>query len=231
MRNNNVGDDLRAMAQDVADLGAGYMRMGRRWLEMQRQQVTGEAEAEDSPDVPPDQRGDRGRRAGRGHGGTRFDSRGGRGRAGAGMDSYLDEEATPGYVSPGSTQSPFGGSSVGADSDYLPPGNRTSGRASYRGVGPKNYTRSDQRITEDLCEGLTRDDHVDPSDISVNVSGGVVTLGGTVRDRWMKHRIEDIAAACDGVRSVENNIRLPAPAPSAGSTTATGPDSPDAPVI
>ncbi len=178
MSGNNVGDDIRAMAQDVADMGAGYVRMGRRWLEMQRHQVASAAEAE--------------RAAGASMGGGE-----GRGRGGAG---------------PGSTQPPFE-SSDAADSDYVPPGSSTFGRASYCGVGPKNYTRSDQRITEDLCESLTRDDHVDPSDISVNVSGGVVTLGGSVRNRWMKHRTEDLAAACEGVRNVENNLHVPTAVP------------------
>ncbi|MEO6170208.1 MAG: BON domain-containing protein [Lysobacter sp.] len=185
MGNSNVGDDLKAMAQDVADLGAGYMRMGRRWLEMQRQQVSGEAARAASPEATPEQGGEHGTRGGYGH--PRGEARGGHGRADA----------------------------CGV---------------SYRGVGPKNYVRSDQRITEDLCESLTRDERVDPSDISVTVSGGVVSLAGTVRARWMKHRIEDLAAACEGVRSVENNIQLPAAAPSAGSPAA-GTNPPDDPVM
>lgn len=222
MNDKNVGDDLRAMAQDVADMGAGYVRMGRRWLEIQRQQATGDHGDGPDPQAPSGPGEGRGRRG-------PWGSRGRHGGAGAGPDSYLDDDPTPGYASADSTQSPFGSSSSGAQSDYLPPGNTTFGRASYRGVGPKNYTRSDQRITEDLCEHLTRDHHVDPSDISVNVSGGVVTLGGTVRSRWMKHRIEDIAALCDGVRNVENNIQVPAPAEAHSSSspdtdTSTPPD-------
>lgn len=145
------------------------------------------------------------------------------------MDSYLADTLTPGYAAPGRTQPPFEAGSTGEESDYLPPGNRTFGRSSYRGIGPKNYTRSDQRITEDLCESLTRCRHVDPSDVSVNVSGGVVTLAGTVRERWMKHRIEDLAAGCDGVRSVENKIQIPAAEKppeggSVGDTTLPDPD-------
>jgi len=225
MSSKNMGDDLKAMAQDVADLGAGYLRMGRRWLEIQRQQVGGYDRGPQETPPGEGRDGPRGSRPGphAGKGPRRW-----RGAASAGMDSYLDDDPSPGYASPGSTQPPFASSERGPDSDYLPPGSPTYGRASYRGVGPKNYTRSDQRITEDLCEALTRDAHVDPSDISVNVSGGVVTLGGTVRNRWMKHRIEDLAAACEGVRSVENGIQIPAPhvppnPPSAtGSTGSTG---------
>ena len=67
MGNSNVGDDLKAMAQDVADLGAGYMRMGRRWLEMQRQQVSGEAARAASHEATPEQGGEHGTRGGDGH--------------------------------------------------------------------------------------------------------------------------------------------------------------------
>ncbi|QOY63966.1 BON domain-containing protein [Lysobacter sp. H21R4] len=202
---NNVGDDLKSMAQDVADLGAGYVRMGRRWLEMQRRQVSGAYDGMASREVPPQPGEGRSHRRAGPHGSPRGSTSG----AGAGPDSYLDDDLSPGYASPGRTQSPFGDTTGGSDSDYLPPGSASYGRASYRGVGPKNYTRSDQRITEDVCERLTRCEHVDPSDVSVNVSGGVVSLTGTVRERWMKHRIEDLAAACDGVRSVENRVQVP----------------------
>ena len=77
-----------------------------------------------------------------------------------------------------------------------------------RGRGPKNYTRTDQRITEDLCERLTDDDHVDAGGIEVQVKDGVATLTGNVPQRWMKHRAEDLAEACGGVRDVENRLRV-----------------------
>jgi hypothetical protein len=78
----------------------------------------------------------------------------------------------------------------------------------HRGRGPRSYLRSDERITEDLNERLTEDDHVDAGDISVNVKEGVATLSGTVEARWMKHRAEDIAEACSGVRDVRNELRV-----------------------
>ena len=78
----------------------------------------------------------------------------------------------------------------------------------FRGLGPKNYTRPDQRITEDLCERLTEDDRIDAREIEVRVSEGVVTLSGTVADRAMKHRAEDLAERCTGVRDVDNRIRV-----------------------
>jgi osmotically-inducible protein OsmY len=79
---------------------------------------------------------------------------------------------------------------------------------SYRGRGPKNYQRSDDRIREDVCERLERDHRVDASDLEVNVSGGVVTLSGSVHDREMKRRAEDIAESCGGVSDVQNQIRV-----------------------
>lgn len=82
------------------------------------------------------------------------------------------------------------------------------GRQSQRGKGPRNYSRSDERITEDLNEQLSQDDEIDATDINVSVSNGEVTLEGTVEQRWIKHRIEDLAERCSGVKEVENRIRV-----------------------
>jgi len=81
-------------------------------------------------------------------------------------------------------------------------------RSSHRGLGPKNYTRSDERIREDLNERLTDADDIDARSLSIEVSNGVATLTGTVEQRWMKHRAEDIAESCSGVRDVNNQIRV-----------------------
>ncbi|HSM11050.1 MAG TPA: BON domain-containing protein [Lysobacter sp.] len=82
------------------------------------------------------------------------------------------------------------------------------GQRSFRGIGPRNYTRSDERIREDVCERLTQDDDLDASEIEIKAEQGVVTLEGTVEERWMKHRAEDIAESCSGVREVDNRIRV-----------------------
>jgi len=84
---------------------------------------------------------------------------------------------------------------------------RAPGRG-WRGVGPKGYVRSDARITEDICERLTHSDEIDAREVSVRVHDGVVTLEGHVEQRWTKHRIEDIAEGCAGVKDVENRIRV-----------------------
>ncbi|KWF81107.1 transporter [Burkholderia diffusa] len=74
--------------------------------------------------------------------------------------------------------------------------------------GPKGYTRSDERIREDVCERLARALDIDVSDVSVQVRDGRVELDGTVPSRWMKHDIEDIADSCMWVRDVENRVRV-----------------------
>lgn len=78
----------------------------------------------------------------------------------------------------------------------------------HRGKSPKGYLRSDDRIREDLSERLTDDDSIDPTEISVAVKDGIVTLTGTVEQRWMKHHAEDIADACSGVKDVVNQLRV-----------------------
>jgi hypothetical protein len=79
----------------------------------------------------------------------------------------------------------------------------------HRGRGPKNYVRSDDRIREDVSDGLMLDPHLDPSEIEVTVSSGEVTLDGTVEDRSAKRRAEDIVETVSGVTHVQNNLRLP----------------------
>jgi hypothetical protein len=78
----------------------------------------------------------------------------------------------------------------------------------FRGRGPKNYTRSDERIQEDINERLWDADDVDASDVTVEVKDGEVTLRGNVEHRGIKHRIEDIADACSGVKDIHNEIRV-----------------------
>ena len=82
------------------------------------------------------------------------------------------------------------------------------GEHGMEGRGPRGYTRSDSRIEEDINELLTRDPELDASDIDVRVSGGVVELSGTVRDRWGKRRAYDDAESCPGVREVRSSLRV-----------------------
>jgi hypothetical protein len=78
----------------------------------------------------------------------------------------------------------------------------------HQGKGPKGFSRSDERVREDINCRLTDDAHVDASEIEVSVENGEVTLTGTVPDRFEKRRAEDIADLVSGVRNVENRIRV-----------------------
>ena len=78
----------------------------------------------------------------------------------------------------------------------------------HRGRGPKGYTRSDDRIREDVNDRLSDDPFVDASEIEVSVSSCEVTLTGTVDSRDAKRRAEDIAEQVSGVKHIQNNIRV-----------------------
>ena len=93
----------------------------------------------------------------------------------------------------------------------------------YRGLGPLNYTRSDERIREDLNERLTDADDLDASGITVEVSNGVAILSGSVDERWMKHRAEDLADSCSGVRDVRNQIQVKSSTQRAPTYSSSGP--------
>lgn len=78
----------------------------------------------------------------------------------------------------------------------------------FFGVGPKGYSRSDERIREDVSDALTRDRSVDASEIEVSVISSAVTLRGSVSDKWMKRRAEDCAEEISGVKEVRNELEV-----------------------
>ena len=81
----------------------------------------------------------------------------------------------------------------------------------HRGKGPRNYSRSDERIKDDINDRLSDDPFVDATDIDVTVSNGEVTLTGTVDHRSTKRRAEDLAESVSGVKNVENRLRVSQP--------------------
>src|SRR5690606_26641428 len=93
---------------------------------------------------------------------------------------------------------------------------------SHRGKGPKGYERSAERLKEDLCERLTEAHDVDAGEISVSVRDGIVTLEGSVPERRMKHRAEDIADACSGVKDVENRLKVMRPGEATAGQASSG---------
>ena len=78
----------------------------------------------------------------------------------------------------------------------------------YRGVGPKGYVRSDERVQEEICEMLTRHSSIDASDIEVDVRNGEVTLSGQVPERRMRLLAEHVADRCHGVKDIHNKIKV-----------------------
>jgi osmotically-inducible protein OsmY len=82
-------------------------------------------------------------------------------------------------------------------------------RRLFRGL--KGYTRSDDRIREDVCDRINdageRMD-ADMSDVEVRVQNGEVTLSGVIRDRRQKHAVENAADSVGGVKDVHNLLRV-----------------------
>jgi hypothetical protein len=110
----------------------------------------------------------------------------------------------PGYARLGAWSEP---------SDWTPEdpldvaGDRGTERVSHRGRGPRGYTRSDERLLEMICERLTEDPRIDASDIEVEVQQQVVTLRGSVQDRYTKYAVEELAENA-GARDIQNQLRV-----------------------
>lgn len=64
------------------------------------------------------------------------------------------------------------------------------------------------------------------SEVTVSVAEGVVTLSGTVADDAAKAKAEEIAKVEKGVKSVVNNLMLPAPPPPPPAAMAPSADEP-----
>lgn len=71
----------------------------------------------------------------------------------------------------------------------------------------RRRSSSDRVLWAVIMERLEDDRRIDMRDVDVIVDDGEVTLNGTVRRKEDKRRIEDIADI-DGVRNVQNNLRL-----------------------
>lgn len=82
------------------------------------------------------------------------------------------------------------------------------GWGEHRGRGPRGYTRSDERIREDVNDRLADDPHLDARDIEIAVQNGEVTINGHVQSRADKRHAEDLAHDVSGVTHVQNNLRV-----------------------
>lgn len=131
-------------------------------------------------------------------GGERTES--GRGRGPSGAAGYGPSRAHSdghGHEGGGPGSARFEGRSAGGQ----------PGRGRFYGRTPQGYQRSDERIREDVCDHLSHG-HIDPSDISVKVEAGVVTLEGFIGSRHEKFHAEEVAESVLGVKDVENRLRV-----------------------
>jgi hypothetical protein len=78
----------------------------------------------------------------------------------------------------------------------------------FAGVGPKGYVRTDDRITEDICEVLMKDKFIDASEIEVSVKDGIVFLFGTVDSRSEKFCTEIAIEGIAGVKDILNELKV-----------------------
>jgi len=96
-------------------------------------------------------------------------------------------------------------------------GTRSPARAP-RGVATDGG-REDARITQAICQCLARpgedleltelaNERLDVTDVRVTVTGGKVTLEGTIPERRMKPYIEALVDACPGVQDIDNRLRV-----------------------
>ena len=77
------------------------------------------------------------------------------------------------------------------------------------GVGPAGWSRSDERILDDVADRLARNGWVDASEVRLEVADGVVRIEGSVPSRRGKHLVEDLASEATGVVDVDNRLRVP----------------------
>lgn len=78
----------------------------------------------------------------------------------------------------------------------------------HRGKGPKNFTRSDERLKEHVNELLMEHDEIDATHVDVDVKNGEVTVTGTVQARQQRRAIEDLIEGMVGVKDVHISIKI-----------------------
>jgi osmotically-inducible protein OsmY len=67
---------------------------------------------------------------------------------------------------------------------------------------------TDEDIASSIRTSLELDADIDATDIDISVTGGIVTLEGTVDAYWKKQRVEDIASNAEGVVDLVNKISI-----------------------
>ena len=73
---------------------------------------------------------------------------------------------------------------------------------------PEVYTPSDSDLWENVTRALRWNPNIDATRITINVSGGVVSLEGSVDSLWKKYHAENVASDVTGVVDVENRLAI-----------------------
>jgi hypothetical protein len=149
-----------------------------------------------------------------GSGSRRFGA-GSRGEAGrgeawdrSGSEWAGGEGSSGGYGYGGSYGRSYGGAS-GVGGSWRSPAQGTQGgqpRSDRRKRTPKGYTRSDERIREDICDRLS-ESYTECEEVTVTVTNGEVVLSGRAPSGETRREIERIAEDVTGVKDVTNQIR------------------------
>lgn len=93
-----------------------------------------------------------------------------------------------------------------ANADYIYNPNPWNQPGPHVGKGPHGYSRSDERIRDEIFDRLTRHGYVDATRVRVDVKNGEVILSGTVKDKMEKRMAEDTVEAVAGVKNIDNQI-------------------------
>ena len=141
--------------------------------------------------------------------------------------AFKDRDESPGHLQTGATGASLGWADSVGRPELAPLGEWSDAgeeflgspdvigseltETTYRGLGPANAGRTDERLREMICERLMEDDFVDPGDVSVQVREGEVTLEGTVAERYMKRRIEELVDSFNDVKEIHNRLRVAPP--------------------
>jgi hyperosmotically inducible periplasmic protein len=75
-------------------------------------------------------------------------------------------------------------------------------------AGTTGKTLTDGWVKSKIASQYVTEDTLDKSDIDIDVSKGAVTLKGAVRTMEAKNKATAIAKGTDGVKSVQNNLKI-----------------------
>ncbi len=99
-------------------------------------------------------------------------------------------------------------------SEQVKQGSNEVARAAKSGAKEVGEHLSDAAITARVKAALVADPSVDGMKIDVDTRDAVVILRGSLPDATQSARAEDIAGRVNGVRSVQNTLKLETPPPS-----------------